>query len=127
VLSELSRIEHGDASIDEAEIESRGWQYTVARTRLFMNLFGPCYPKAHTKHIPFDDRIIIFAQPEDSFDFCGVNPSKTALRNSIRERFRKQGKPYSGELIDQRIESYLYVFPVGLEDPPVRWWEEQHL
>jgi FPC/CPF motif-containing protein YcgG len=123
LLSELVHIEGRSISADWAEIEAQDWQYVFAGTRMFMNLFAPCYPSNHTKHIPFADRIIVFAQPEESFDFCGVNPSRVGLKKHIRDRFSKEGKPYSGDLIDGRIEAHLYVFPMTPEDPPVRWWE----
>jgi hypothetical protein len=125
LLSELVRLDGRSVSASWADIEERDWQFVFSRTRMFMNLFAPCYPVNHSKHIPFDNRIIVFAQPEESFDFCGVDPSRLSLRKHIRNRFRDGGKPYPGDLIDTRLEAHLYVFPLNHDDPPIRWWEEK--
>jgi hypothetical protein len=36
--------------------------------------------------------------------------------------FDDAGTPYPHHLIDRRIESHSYVFPLAVDDPPVRWW-----
>lgn len=88
-----------------------------------MNLFAPAYGPGHSKHLPRGDRIVVFAQPEESFDFCGVNPSRHDVKVAIRRRFADAGRPYPGELIDTRVEAHLYVFPYESGGKPVRWWE----
>lgn len=124
VLCALLEIDGLDPSLLWANIEDYDWQYSLCGLRLFVNLFAPCYPPRHTKHLPVLDRIVLFLQPERSFDFCDVNSSRGDLRRRIRERFAKAGRPYSGDLIDTRIEAHLYVFPLEIGDPIVRWWEE---
>jgi hypothetical protein len=106
-----------------SDIETTHWQFSYLGERLFLNVFSNCYPISHSKHLDSPGGIVIFAQPEDAFDFCGIDPSRKAVKESIRERFRDAGMPYSGELIDRRIESLLYVFPAAEDDEPVRFWE----
>lgn len=113
----------GQGRPDDAVLKSAGWQFSFAGRRLFLNLFAPCYPPTHSKHLPPGDRFIVFMQPEESFDYCGINSGQRAVKHAIRRRFSDAGRPYPGELIDQRVEAHLYVFPHGLSDPPVQWWK----
>jgi YqcI/YcgG family len=123
VLLELWRLDGGNKSTALSNIEDRDWQYSLCAVRMFVNLFAPAYPLYHTKHVPVRDRIVVFLQPERSFDFCDINPSRREVRRRIRELFARAGRPYSGELIDARIEAHLYVFPLELNGAIVRWWE----
>src|ERR1700693_1884398 len=75
LLTELACRDPSGTPVQWRDIESSTWQFRFAETNMFMNLFAPCYPTHHTKHIPFRDRIVIFCQPEVSFDFCNVNRS----------------------------------------------------
>jgi hypothetical protein len=45
----------------------------------------------------------------------------------IRNSFENAGKPYDVNLIDQRIEAFLYIMPLQIGDPPIRWWENVNL
>ncbi|HMJ79385.1 MAG TPA: YqcI/YcgG family protein [Iamia sp.] len=123
LLLGLARAERQDAGwCWGPNVESPTWQFEYGGVKMFVNVFGPCYPASHSKHAEWDEGIIVFFQPESSFDDCGVHPGRRDLRRSIRRRFAEAGQPYSGPLIDRRVEALLYVFPVGLDDAPVRWW-----
>lgn len=98
-----------------------GWQFAFEGERLFLNVFSPCYPPGHTKHLDAEEGIVVFAQPEDAFGFCNVDSSRQDLKAEIRRRFANAGMPYSGALIDRRVEADLYVFPAEVDGEPVRW------
>ena len=99
------------------------WQFSFNNLRMFLNVFSPCYSNQHSKYIASEDSIYIFFQPEYSFDLCGSKPLNRTITLSIRDRFDEHGQAYDGELIDRRIEAYIYMFPEKLGDPPVVWWE----
>lgn len=99
------------------------WQFEFRNIRMFLNVFGACYSKQHSKYAPVDSSFLVFFQPESSFDLCGTNSITKKTKQEIRDRFARAGMPYNGEQIDQRIESLLYMFPVDHNSPPVRWWE----
>lgn len=122
-LQQLSRFDPERSDCLKRDIEDTGWQFEFAGLRLFVNTFAPCYPPAHSKRIEDTERVYLFLQPEYSFDICGVNRDNLAAKRMIRRRFAEAGSPYSGELIDRRVEAYLYMFPLDPDDPPVRWWE----
>jgi YqcI/YcgG family len=105
---------------------SRDWQFEFAGVKLFANVFAPCYSINHTKYVESTEEMFVFFQPEFSFDFCGINPKNRHTKEYIRHIFAEHGKPYDGELIDQRIEALLYMFPKRLGDDPVYWWEEEN-
>jgi len=122
LLRGLAGLDGQNTESDWRAIETTEWQFRFAGVRLFMNLFSRCYPPHHSKHIGLDRGVLVFAQPEQAFDFCGVNPARPSIKHGIRARFAAAGKPYPGRLIDSRVEAHLYVFPLRLDDPPVRWW-----
>ena len=62
-------------------------------------------------------------QPEFAFDLCGITQASKIEKVFIRSRFREAGRPYNGELVDNRLEALLYISPQQLTDPPIRWWE----
>jgi len=105
-----------------ADIEHPQWQFEFANVRLFLNVFSGSYEHTHTKFIDLDSGIMIFAQPEGSFDLCGIDPSRPEVKQQIRDRFASNGLAYDGTLIDKRVESHLYVFPEQVGDDPVRFW-----
>lgn len=121
---------YGLASFDQncaeclaADKVNINWQFSFNNLRMFLNVFSPCYSLHHSKYIPSEDSIFIFFQPEYSFDLCGSKPLTRSIVQSIRDKFKHMGKPYSGELIDYRIEAHIYMFPENLGDPPVIWWK----
>ena len=103
------------------EIESLDWQFALAGRRCFLNVFGPFYRRQHSKYID-SDSVLIFGQPEPSFDVCGVNGTRLDIRSRVRKTFDDAGMPYPGALIDTRIESHLYFFPEDVDGGPVKWW-----
>ncbi|WP_003612111.1 MULTISPECIES: YqcI/YcgG family protein [Methylosinus] len=100
-----------------------GWSLMFAEEPIFLNLFAPCYPRAHSKHIENDGNLYVFIQPEYTFDFCEINRTKVKLKEQIRERFAEAGMPYDSSTIDTRRKALSFVFPVHHGDPPIRWWE----
>jgi hypothetical protein len=123
VISALRHLDGQGDDLSKSAVEQPEWQFSFAGRRLFMNLFAPAYGPSHSKHLPPGDRVVVFAQPEESFDYCGVNPSRRHVKEAIRRRFADAGRPYPGELIDTRVEAHLYVFPCEPGGNPVRWWE----
>ncbi|WP_372517247.1 YqcI/YcgG family protein [Mycobacterium hackensackense] len=105
----------------EANLLSPDWQFTHSDTRYFLNVFASCYNPPHSKYIPTRYGFYIFFQPERSFDFCG-RASLEEVKYHIRTAFARANMPYNGDLIDRRIESFLYMFPLQPFDSPVRWW-----
>lgn len=99
------------------------WQFSFNNLRMFLNVFSPCYDRSHSKYLPSKHSIYIFFQPEYSFGLCGTRGLDRSVKESIRKRFNKAGKGYDGVMIDQRIESLLYLFPMKMGDPPIAWWE----
>ncbi|HEY5710129.1 MAG TPA: YqcI/YcgG family protein [Solirubrobacterales bacterium] len=122
-LQHLSHFDPNQSDCLQRDIEQTDWQFEFAGLRLFVNVFAPCYPPGHGKRVEDPERVFLFFQPEYSFDICGVNRDNLAAKRMIRRRFAEAGSPYSGELIDQRVEAYLYMLPLDPGDPPVRWWE----
>lgn len=105
------------------DVGSVGWNLSFAGEPVFLNLFAPCYPPEHSKHVAYDGHLYVFFQPEFTFDFCNVNRAKTELKAQIREKFASAGMAYDGETIDTRRKALSYVFPIRSGDPPIRWWE----
>ena len=105
------------------DIGSVGWSLKFADEPVFLNLFAPCYPERHSKHVAYDGCLYIFFQPEYTFDFCNVNRTRVELKAQIREKFADAGMPYDGATIDTRRKALSFVFPIRTGDPPVRWWE----
>lgn len=122
-LQQLNRLDPEHSDCLERVIENTEWQFEFAGLRLFVNTFAPCYPRAHSKRVEDPERVYLFLQPEFSFDLCGVSRDNFAAKQMIRRRFAEAGSPYSGELVDRRVEAYLYMFPLDPDDSPVRWWK----
>jgi hypothetical protein len=122
-LEELNRLDSSDSSCLREEVDAPHWQFEFEGVRLFANVFAPCYPPAHSKRIDDPGHFYIFFQPDFSFDLCGITRESREIKLAIRRRFDEAGRPYSGELIDRRIEAEIYMFPVDVTDAPVRWWE----
>lgn len=101
----------------------RGWQFTYSGMRMFLNVFASCYPPAHSKFCDVSNGFYVFFQPERSFDFCGSRPL-SEFKFEIRRRFSAAGMPYNGDLIDQRIEALIYMFPIDPDGEPVEWWRD---
>jgi len=99
------------------------WQFEFSNTRMFLNVFAPCYQQPHSKWINSDDHFFVFFQPEFSFDFCGISQKSDSTKKEIRAAFALAGIPYNGSLIDDRTEALLYMFPDDPFGPPVKWWE----
>jgi YqcI/YcgG family len=123
VLRRLSRLDPNGSSCMQRSPLVDGWQFEFGGLRLFLNVFAPCYPQRHSKHVDTQGWFYIFAQPEFSFDLCGINSRNRLAKSVIRDRFAEAGMPYDGALIDQRHEALLYMFPLRPGDPPVRWWD----
>lgn len=126
-LQELSSRDPSGGSCMQEEIGRRGWQFEYCNLRLFGNVFAPCYEEWHPKYSYNQDYAFFFFQPEGAFDLCGISRDQKAEKDAIRERFRRGGRPYNSDLIDQRIEALLYMSPLQIADPPVRWWEDLRL
>lgn len=109
-------------SIDLDGVDQPGWQSTFAGDRYFLNVFSPCYPRNHSKHLETSDRFVVFFQQESSFDYCGINSTQHGTKEAIRQAFADAGMAYDGDLVDQRVEAELYVFPLHVGDAPVKWW-----
>lgn len=119
----LARFDHDCAQCLAQDKINTDWQFSFNNLRMFLNVFSPCYSLQHSKYIDSKDSIYIFFQPEYSFKLCGAKPLNRTITQSIRDRFGEEGQAYDGELIDRRIEAYIYMFPEQLGDPPVIWWE----
>lgn len=126
-LAALGSADFAPPAVPWNLVESASWQFSFAGERLFLNVFSPCYPTDHSKHLPSPDGIVVFAQPDDTFSFCGIDRTRQAVKEDIRRRFAAVGKGYDGRMIDRRIEASLYVFPLSVGDPPVRWWTDPAL
>jgi hypothetical protein len=119
----LAKFDQDCAKCLEQDKINLEWQFSFNKLRMFLNVFSPCYSLQHSKYIYSEDSIYIFFQPEYSFSLCGSKPLTKLTTQSIRDKFYKAGKGYDGELIDQRIEAYIYMFPEKPGDQPVNWWE----
>lgn len=122
VLQSISERDPALSTCMSGRFEDPEWQFEFAGLRLFVNLFAPCYPPGHGKHTDTPGRIYLFLQPEYAFDLCGITPENRAAKERVRRRFREAGSPYNGEMIDGRLEAYLYMFPLKPTDEPVKWW-----
>ena len=121
-VEELSRLDPGKSKCMEEDKFRRDWQFEFARVRLFLNVFAACYPQKHSKYCSDLENIYIFFQPEFSFDFCGISSARVREKQRIRKAFADAEMPYSGDMIDGRVEALLYMFPLSAGDPPVVWW-----
>jgi YqcI/YcgG family len=129
-LEVMRSVMRGLASADESalqsleadSIETPSWQFSFRGIELFTSVFSPCYPAWHTKHLPNKLSVVIFFQPDFSFDFCRIDRRNKAAKEAIRKRFAESGRPYDWHLIERRIEAHIYVSPLHLGDPPVMWW-----
>jgi hypothetical protein len=122
-LEELNGLDSSDSDCLRGKLDVPGWQFEFEGVRLFANVFAPCYPPAHSKSVEDPDHFYIFLQPDFSFDLCGITRENREIKTAIRGRFEEAGLPYGGDLIDRRIEAEIYMFPMHIDDAPVRWWE----
>lgn len=122
-LLALSETDASCAACMRGDFETLGWQFEYAGTRMFLNVFAPCYPARHSKRVDDFENFFVFFQPEFSFDLCGVNSDRPTIKRQIRSLFAQAGTPYNGEQIDSRFEALLYMFPHEPFGPPVRWWK----
>lgn len=123
-IAALARLDSVPSVVPWDRVGTVEWQYSFVGERLFLNVFSPCYPRTHSKHLPAEGGIVVFAQPEDAFEVAGVNPARTSLKAEIRRRFEEAGMPYDGGMIDKRIEAHLYLFPLTVGQCPVTWWTD---
>jgi hypothetical protein len=107
----------------ESDFLAPQWQFTHSEVRFFLNVFAAFYPQPHSKYAGVRDGFFVFFQPERSFDFC-AGPPLDVFKFEIRRRFTTVDMPYNGDLIDQRFEALLYMFPVEPYGEAVRWWDE---
>lgn len=105
------------------DVEHVAWRFYFRGEPIFLNVFAPCYRVLHPKYLQTGESFLVFFQPDVSFDYCGVHQGARAVKSSIRARFAREGMPYDGSMIDDRIEARLYVSPASLGDAPVRWWD----
>jgi YqcI/YcgG family len=114
--------ESAHLSLSADNIETTSWQFTFRGIKLFTSIFSPCYPAWHTKHLPSRLSVVIFFQPDFSFDFCRIDRRNKGAKEAIRRKFAENGRPYDWQLIERRIEAHIYVSPLRLGDSPVIWW-----
>jgi hypothetical protein len=123
IMSRLARAdESARRSLTAGDIEQIGWQFIFAGERLFTSLFARCYPMPHTKHLRDARVVVLFFQPEFSFDFCHITRRNVAAKEAIRRVFESAGRPYDWRLIERRVESHIYMSPLRIGEEPVRWW-----
>jgi hypothetical protein len=120
----LSALDSTCLQVMRADKLSTEWQFTFASTRYFLNVFASCYSQQHSKYVESEYGFFVFLQPESSFKRCPGRPLDE-MKISIRSRFARAGMPYDGSLVDERIESHLYIFPLQYGDAPVEWWHEE--
>jgi FPC/CPF motif-containing protein YcgG/NTP pyrophosphatase (non-canonical NTP hydrolase) len=104
-------------------VDRPGWQFSFNGVRLFISVFSGIYPKTHPRHSA-DGTFIVF-QPETSFDHCSVGsafPQSGDIKQRIRDEFISRDIWYPADLIDERIEARLYIFPRAEGDHESEWW-----
>ena len=123
-LAELDRRDKGTKQHRPQDVDKAGWQWEFCNLGLFLNVFSSCYEEWHPKHLPASGILVIFMQPTFSFDLCNANTDNVQVKGAIRRRFARAGRPYDGELVDQGVDSLLYMSPAQPGDPPVAWFDD---
>lgn len=108
------------------DIGAIGWSFCFDGEPIFLNLFGSCYKRPHSKFVDDSFNFYVFFQPEFTFDFCNIDRSKRSIKIGIRESFADAGMPYDGETIDGRRKALSFVFPESVGLPPIKWWSEAY-
>lgn len=107
--------------------ERQGWYFTFAGERMFLVTMAPCYPADHARHSFGEPYTFLLLQADHAFDRA-VSPGSggiisSAVRSRIRELYDQHGRPYDLAITLSPFEAYRFVKPLGLGEPPVRWWE----
>jgi NTP pyrophosphatase (non-canonical NTP hydrolase) len=126
VLTVLSDLDPSGNKCMDADILNKDWQFSFNSQRFFISVFAPCYPPNHPRYSHSSKSTFIMFQPEFSFDIHGIhagNPKLDKIKERIRKAFAANNSAYDVELIKQRLEAFLYIMPLNVGDPPVRWWE----
>lgn len=122
ILKILNKCDPCKSNCLELEKENEKWQFEFNNMRTFLTVFSPCYNEKNPR-FSYDKNIMyIFFQPEKSFTMAGVSRKNMQAKLDTRKKFADNGRPYDGDLIDKRIEAWLYISPYNIGDEPVKWW-----
>jgi len=127
VLTVLSDSDPSGNKCMDADILDKDWQFSFNSQRFFVSVFAPCYSTNHPRYSHSSKSTFIMFQPEFSFDRHGIHGGNLNLdktKERIRKAFAANNSAYDVELVKQRQEAFLYVMPLNVGDPPIRWWEE---
>jgi hypothetical protein len=116
-----------EEAIATENIEDPGWQLTIAGQRLFTIVFSSLYSSDNPRHIHEANMTFVFFQPVQSFS-SRIPSDKDSeefkkLKESIRSRFTKVGRPYDGAINDDPREAAKYLSPQQLGMKAVQWWK----
>jgi NTP pyrophosphatase (non-canonical NTP hydrolase) len=124
-LTHISKNDPKSANSMGVDLHDPDWQFSYHGVRYFITTFSPIYEKNHPRHTPFSDSVFIFLQPEFSFDHHGIhsgNEKREDVKEAIRTVFKKNGCPYSVDLVKQPIEAFKYLKPETINGEPITWW-----
>jgi NTP pyrophosphatase (non-canonical NTP hydrolase) len=108
-----------------AGVDMPGWQFSFRGVRMFVSVFSSLYANSHPRHSP--SGTYFFLQPEASFEAYRIGsryPFSGIVKESIRSKFSRLGYSYPAELIDERVESRIYLLPRWPGDADVQWWRK---
>lgn len=122
-LLTLSSFDPRKSTCLNQEKENTEWQYEYCGVRMFIASFAPCYSTLHPRYSYSSEFAFLLIQPEESFSFCGVSSKNQQAKDLARKKFIEAGRPYDSDLIDKRIEAWLYILPEEICDQPIEWWD----
>lgn len=127
VLDGIAELDCGQ-TLDSQDIIQTDWQFTFSGQRMFLVTFASFYPENNPRHSSVNQSVIMFLQPEFSFDrfipHSEHDPRTHRLKENIRRDFSLGGMPYDKSIVGSPHDPIKYIKPLNLGEAPVRWWEK---
>jgi FPC/CPF motif-containing protein YcgG len=121
-LNYLDKFDPKQSGSLARNLESKKWQFNFNGLDLFFIAFAPFYPESNARNSK-SDKTYIFLQPQVMFKNKIARNKIKDTKELIRDKFDEKGQSYRGPLMDEDLESYKFVKPLYVHDPPIKWWE----
>jgi hypothetical protein len=107
------------------DIHNNNWRLNIKGEELYFLAFSNHYPTNHSRHLPLNDSIAFLIQPDSAFDkftYKKTNLIKKNVRNSIRNKYKKNGILYNYTLSESTDHKCKFVKSTGTE-LIISWWD----
>ena len=121
-LTYLNKFDPKESTCLSGGFEQKKWQFSFNGIDLFVIAFAPFYPETNARNSKAD-KMFLFVQPQIMFKKKIARNKIGEVKELIRTAFDKSNQSYRSDIMNADLESYKFVKPLFVSDPPVKWWE----